>query len=301
VHEPDFTQYYLDFRTGRPSCIQGQRVEPADRAACTALNRRRARGLQEAARQAPSREPLSPHVWSALVARRCAEWGVPLVSLPALGISADPDGFLSSKWLKPLKAGAEACPFLDPENGVVYKLFPLHVQGGLGKSLFIEWIDEEQRFESSVVDATLDATLEKLMALHDAGAHPTEIVGLADDGNYLIIKQPEALAFENLDVDRVSAVETMKAIRCDARFNTAKWVFWLDEQAWVMSDLHPGNIMREAEVGATIIDALAAPLSPFLISKSAILRQAVEEARALREGRVYEKPRGFDDVNDDDL
>jgi hypothetical protein len=216
-----------------------------------------------------------------------------------LGIDAE--GFMQSRDLKPLKPGAEASPFEDTAEGVVYKLFPLHVRGGLGKTLNIEWLEEDQRFESTVVDATLDSTLEKLMALHDAGALATEILGLAEEGDYLITKQPLARGYDDLEQDREAAVRSMKAVRCQARFNTAKWVFWLQDQAWAMSDLHPGNIMIASDIGPTIIDALASPLSPYLIAKSHTLRHAVAEARALRLGLEYVPPRDFDDVNDDEL
>jgi hypothetical protein len=39
-------------------------------------------------------------------------------------------------------------------------------------------------------DATLLQTMEKLMVLHDAGACPTEIVGLDYMFDYLVVKQP---------------------------------------------------------------------------------------------------------------
>ena len=49
------------------------------RAACNALNRERARGLLEAARYAPPGESIPVDVWNAGFARKCAEWGIPLI------------------------------------------------------------------------------------------------------------------------------------------------------------------------------------------------------------------------------
>jgi hypothetical protein len=226
---------------------------------------------------------------------------VPLVPLAALGLHLDSDGFLVSDVLKALKSGAEASPFLDEAHGVVYKLFPLYEKGGLGKTMTISQAVELQSFDTTIHDATMMITVEKLCTLHDAGAHPTEIIGLSESGDYLITKQPRAFPYSELTADREAALIAMHAVPCKARFNTAKWIFWLNEQPWAMSDLHQGNIMRDADGAPTIIDALITPLSPFIISRSEALRQSVEWARALRKGLPYLQPRSFEDVDDASL
>lgn len=219
---------------------------------------------------------------------------------------------LTSSFLVPLKTGAEACPFADLATGVVYKLFPLHINGGLGKTFEIEADAEQAGIIMDVRDAVLSETIEKLMVMHDAGAHPTELVGLDDQGDYLIAKQPLAEAYGDLDnlrditlaqIDSVrpQAVERMLAVPCCAGFKRPVWVLWCDDRAWAMSDLHPGNVMQDANGMPCIIDALLAPLPPKLISANRLLSEAVADARIWRETGELPKRKAFEDVNDDDL
>jgi hypothetical protein len=208
---------------------------------------------------------------------------------------------LSSKTLVPLKTGAEASPFMDRQWEVVYKLFPLHATGGLGKTFEIERMEDGDGFEMTVRDAILAETMEKLMILQDAGAHPTEIVGIDDQGDYLVVKQPLAQPYVDLEEDRLVAIERVKAVPCKARFRRNVWVLWMHNQAWIMSDLHPGNIMREPDGRPCIIDALLAPLPPGVIETDRFLREAVEDARAWREGRPRRASDPFALVSDDDL
>ena len=208
---------------------------------------------------------------------------------------------LVSKTMIPLKTGAEASPFMDREWQVVYKLFPLHSCGGLGKTFEIEKVADDQGFEMTVRDAVLAETLEKLMILHDAGAHPTEIVGIDDQGDYLVVKQPLAFPYEDLEADRIAAIERVRAVPCKARFRRNVWVLWMHSQAWIMSDLHPGNIMREPDGQPCIIDALLAPIAPGLIETDRLLREAVEDARAWREDRPRKGGDPFAFVSDDEL
>jgi hypothetical protein len=229
------------------------------------------------------------------------EWGVPIVSLAQLGLSFDYDHFLTSHKLTALKPGAEASPYADMQKGIVLKLFHLHITGGLGKTFSIEWDEASQSFETVIRDATLEETLEKLGAMHDAGAHPTEIVGITDNGNYLVVKQPLAEPYWDLERDRHRAVAQMKAVPCAARFKTAKWIFWVDDQAYAMSDLHQGNIMRDADNHPTVIDALVAPLDAQVIARNRQIQMAVAKARCLRLGIPYDGPKAFDEVNDDEL
>lgn len=295
------TQSNFDFRTGRETAIATALVSEGDRAACSALNRQRAKGIQEAARQAPSRQSFTPDVWAALVAKRSREWGVPLIRLDGLGLGRDPDDHLISQYMQPLKTGAEASPFADGDWQVVYKLFPLHSSGGLGKTFEIDRYPDDQGFEMTVRDAVLIETMEKLIVLHDAGAHPTELVGIDDQGDYLVVKQPLAYPYKNLDEDRLIALERIRAVPCRARFRRVVWILWEHDQAWVLSDLHPGNIMRDASDQPTIIDALLSPLPPALIQSDRLLIQDVEDARALREGRSRPSRDVFAEIPDDEL
>jgi hypothetical protein len=164
----------------------------------------------------------------------------------------------------------------------------------------------------NVRDAILAETMEKLMILHDAGAHPTELVGLDENGDYLIVKQPLAQSYGDIEADRDAtlrridvarphAIERMRAVPCRARFKRSVWIIWVDERAWVLSDLHPGNVMKDASEGPCIIDALLAPVPPGMVSSDRWLAEAVADARAWRETGTLPKRQAFDDVNDDDL
>ncbi len=59
--------------------------------------------------------------------------------------------------------------------------------------------------------------------------------------------------------------------------------------------------MRDADGNPTIIDALIGPVQPEALRRLKWLRDAVEDARALREGRALEKRRRFEEVDDDTL
>ena len=305
-------QFHIDFRTGRETSLTGAAFGRRERAACSALNRQRAKGIQEATRSTPSRESLSADVWAALIAARARDWGVPLINLNSLGLGRDADGILTSSFLTPLKSGAEACPFADLEWSVVYKLFPLHDNGGLGKTFELERDEERAGFTMKVRDAILAETLEKLMILHDAGAHPTELVGLDESGDYLIVKQPLAQGYGDMDIFRDAtlgkidaarprAIENMRAVSCRASFKRAVWIFWVDERAWVLSDLHPGNVMQDGNGSACIIDALLAPVPPGMVHSDRLLAEAVADACAWRETGELPQRKAFEDVIDDDL
>lgn len=305
-------QFQIDFRTGRETALTGAAFGRRERTACSALNRQRAKGIQEATRSTPSRESFSADVWAALIATRARDWGVPLINLNSLGLGRDADGILTSSFLTPLKSGAEACPFADLEWGVVYKLFPLYDNGGLGKTFELERDEERAGFTMNVRDAILAETIEKLMILHDAGAHPTELVGLDESGDYLIVKQPLAQGYGDMeifrdatlgkiDAARPHAIASMRAVSCKASFKRAVWILWVDERAWVLSDLHPGNVMQDANGSACIIDALLAPVPPGMVHSDRLLAEAVADARTWRETGDLPKRKAFEDVNDDDL
>ena len=69
----------------------------------------------------------------------------------------------------------------------------------------------------------------------------------------------------------------------------------------MLSDLHDRNIMRVADGNPTIIDALIGPVPPEALRRLKWLRDAVEDARALRDGRALEKRKRFEDVDDESL
>jgi hypothetical protein len=297
-------QLQLDFRTGRPSAINGPVVSPSERAACSAINARRARGILQVSQLSPSRESLPPDVWAAAFVRKTREWDVPLISLSKLGLTRDEDGFLESKTPKTfhaLTSGAEACPYVDENAGVVYKLFYLLSNGALGKKISYE-LNDGGKFECRIELAVLSDTLTKLITLHDAGAHPTEIVGLSDTGDYLIAKQPLAEAHQDFAADQESAVQSIKGVPLSCQGIRGRAILiWVNDRAWLVSDLHTGNIMRDGENRPTIIDALTGPIPPLAFDQLRQVREAVQDAKDLREGRAPQIRLRFEDVNDEDL
>ena len=165
-------QARFDFRTGRESGICRPEISDGDQAACSALNRQRAKEIKVATGPAPSRQSVSADVWAALVASRARDRTVPLIPLQCLGLSRHSDGMRVSQQVEPLKTGAEACPFADKEWGIVYKLFPLFASGGLGRTFDIECNEDDAGFSMTAREAVPAETMEKLMVMHDAGGHP---------------------------------------------------------------------------------------------------------------------------------
>lgn len=293
-------QLQLDFRTGLPTAIAGRIVSPEGREACTSLNRERTRGIKEATRPAAPGEPFEVDGWYAFVARKAAQWGVPLIPLSSLGLSFDKDGYFQSSILKRIGWGAEAIAWEDTDNGCVYKLFEVHPNSALGKRLQIEQ-DDDGNCRATHINADLDTTLEKLGVLHEAGACATEIVGLAASGDYLIVKQPLCIPSINYVEDRRIAAEAMHAIIPRFSLGREIRVFWLRHQPWCIGDLHENNVMRSIEGVPTIIDALICPLPPYLLRSANLLPSSIARAKALRKGEKPPSDDPFEGIPDEDF
>ena len=159
------------------------------------------------------------------------------------------------------------------------------------------------------LDGILFETIEKLSMLHEAGALPTEIVALNDTGDYLIAKQPLAFPMADtpegckavLEAHRESVLKAICAVTPQAPLRRSVSVLWIQETAWLVSDLHVNNIMLDHRGRPTIIDALVGTVTPAAIRKFGWLRNAVEDAKSLREGRMPPVRPVFGDGNDDDL
>jgi hypothetical protein len=225
---------------------------------------------------------------------------VPVVSLDRLGIERDQDGFLSSRALEPLRTGAEAAPFLDSASGVVYKLFDLRKNGALGKKLVVSSHGGE--LSVSHDDAVLSDTLDKLSTLNLRGAHPTEIVGLAASGDYLVAKQAKAGPYKEFYNDLQASLDRIEGVRlaCRGLRHTAI-AAWAMDRAWILADFHERNIMRDASDRPTVIDALIGAIPPLVLRDVPDLAFAVEQATALAEGRAIPERTAFDDVDNDSL
>ena len=293
--------YVIDFRTGYPTAIYNDSVNDNIRAACSSINSTRARGIKEAARHTPAWEQISVDAWTASFKRLTEQWGVPLVSLSKLGIECDRDGILSSDSLAKLPTGAEAEPYQDVEEKVVYKLFYLMIDGSLGKKMSFER-NSEGELDLISKNATLSDTLDKIIVLNDVGAHPTEIIGLSDDGCYLVAKQPLAYPLNSFESDRESSLHTIHAVKpLGGNYRTTIATVWVQDQAWVVSDLHKRNIMIDSNGEPTIIDALIGAIPPFAINACYFLSLSIEGTKRWKE--TGEKPlvTDFEDVPDEDL
>lgn len=295
----DGLQLKIDFRTGFPTAIGGSEVSDELRATCSSINRDRICGLLEAAQEPPSSGSLPPDVWKAAFKGRAREWEVPIVDLRALGLEHDTDGFIVSEDLIALPPGAEAQPYLDSSNRVVYKLFPLQPNGSLGRKL--DFRSGSEGVEVTDGEATWIDTLEKLAVLNAGGGLPSEIIGLADSGDYLIAKQPFAFPIKDFDADLREAERRMRGVRCvGGGLRVHVIVSHVDGFDWVLGDLHQRNVLRDHNGQPVIIDALMTKVTPKARKSLPWLKRACEEARAYRETGIEPKD-PFEDCVDDEL
>lgn len=291
-----------DPRTGIQTALNGEQCDQHIRTACSALNRSRARGILEISRFAPQRESSEIDVWTTALIEEAKLWGVPIIPLESLGIRRDAEeGFLLADELQPLKTGAEACPYLDMQNRVVYKLFDLRGNGSMGKKIIMER-DEDGVLQAEIKEAVLYDVIRKLSALNDGGGHPTEIVGIVDSFDHLLVKQPLAEPYRDFNDDRKEAMDKMRCIiPMGGHFRHSLAVFYTQEEPWLLGDLHKGNIMRNAEGEPTIIDALTGYLPPYVLQELPWLKMAAADAETFRETGQAVLRSPFDGVDDDEL
>lgn len=295
----DERQLQIDPWTGLPTAITGDNCSSRVRETCTSLNRERARGIIEAGQPTAPGESSQVDVWVAAYSERAERRRVPLVDLGNLGLSFDPDGFISSEFLRPLTSGAEAHPYLDVEGEVVYKLFDLRPGGYLGKKLVFNF--NPDGFEVDVADATLSHTVQKLSALSTGGGLPTEIVGIATSGNFLVAKQPMAYPLVDYVEDRSIAEHRFRAVTpVGGGLRQRAIVSRIEEEFWMIGDLHERNIMRDADNEPVIIDALVGWVSPEVRSRLQWLDQACTDAEVFRLTDSPPKDR-FGNFNDEEL
>ena len=290
-----------DERTGLPTALHGQACDDDIRATCSTLNRRRARGILEISRFSPQRESLTLDVWTTTVIEQARLWEVPIIPLASLGLHRDEEGFMESHDLLMLKSGAEACPYLDREHHIVYKLFDLRANGSMGKKIVMQR-DSNGVLQAEIKEAVLHDTVRKLSSLNDGGGLPTEIVGIVDSFDHLLVKQPLAEPYEDFDADRNEAMDLMRCVTPmggNLRHNLA--IFYAQEEAWLIGDLHKGNIMRDVEGRPTIIDALVGYLPPYVLKELPWLNIAANDAKIFRETGQPPLRSLFDDVDDDEL
>jgi len=255
----------------------------------------------EISRFSPSRESSSLDVWTASLIEKAELWEVPIVPLDALGISRDEDGFLESADMIPLKTGAEAIPYLDRHHHIVYKLFDLRANGSMGKKIVMRR-GEGGHLSDEIKDAVFQDIIRKLSAINDGGGHPTEIVGLVDSFDHLLVKQPLAEPYEDFYADKKEAMELMRCVTpLGGQFRHPLSVFYAQDEPWLIGDLHKGNIMRDVNGAPTIIDALVGYLPPYVLKEVPWIGMAAHDAQIYRESGQAPLRSLFDDVQDDEL
>lgn len=291
----DEFQLHIDFRTGKSTAIIGPTVNDGIRAACHALNLERKSGIAAAIGGTPPRRTLPIDVWTGRFVASLGDLDIPLIDLEAFGFHHE-EGFLGNRHLKALPPGAEASPFLDVDNGVVYKLFDLRPGGTMGKKLRFQ--TRSEGFEIESAEARWSDMLDKFIVLNRGGGHPTELAGISTDGGYLIAKQPQAFPFENFRSDLAAAEAAMSGIvPIGGGLRQHLFVTVIDGTPWLVGDLHERNIMRDVNGTPTIIDALVGEVSLTARRELDWLDAACAEARVFRETGT--RPPRWDDVVDD--
>ena len=302
LNESSHKQLQIDFRTGTPTSFRGQRVTADEWLQCTYLNSKRASRIKETAQQAPSREQVSADVWLALVARESLQRDVPLVDFSRFGLQTDDLGMLYSTTgeLERVGEGKEATAWRDTQTDVVYKFFDLREDGHLGQKLEL-CSDEAHGCAVEYASATLPDILDKLAIIHEAGGCPTEIVGLADTGDFLIAKQPYCLPYKDIAADRRRAVENAKAVMPTGSYRQTLWVVWALGQPWLLGDLHTGNIMRDRAGTPLIIDAHIGTIPDAWLRSQASLSHAIQRAHTWRSTHILPSTAMLSEGSDDEL
>lgn len=305
MNEHSISQSEFDYRTGRATFIRPRNLSTGEWKACVELNRQRARGIQEALGEFAPSGSIPPDEWLASLAKRASYLDVPLINLDGLGFVEDDVNCMSSRFLGNIGIGREASAWVDRDNGCVYKLFDVKVdredRGSIGLKLKLE-TESLDRVEVVQVPARLNDILQKICVLHEAGACPTELVGLTDDGRYLVAKQPRCRNYESLEEDTRTAVKAVNAVSPKGSYGGNEiWVIFVDNKFWLLSDLHKGNIRRLPDGTPTIIDALIGELLLSDLKLHPKLAEAAERSRALATGAAILPDDPFHNVSDDDL
>lgn len=221
-----------------------------------------------------------------------------------MGFQTDVEDYIVSTDLGYLDCGREAMVWADQEHDCVYKLFDLKIdeqfQGSIGLKLVMQGRPPDD-VEVIEQPGRLDDILEKICVLHSAGACPTEIAGLTDDGKYLVAKQSRCIAMVDFKSDRELALNEMKAVAPKGPFKRELWVFYADNRFWLLSDLHAKNILRMQDGTPTIIDALTGTLTDYYRRFHPKLEEAAKRAKSLALGEDVLPDDPFADVSDDDL
>jgi valyl-tRNA synthetase len=275
-----------DPRTGYPTFIHGNRFDERAGPYLSAANRRTVGTAaaylaesQRAGADAPSGPARGEEFRALLAAGQFGE--LRIIDLEKLGVSPNEKGQLIpiNDTLKKLKPGAEAQPFADTQTGVVYKVFAANSDGFVGRKVAIQPSPSQRPHIDFEASTPLEA-LEKLALLHEIGGLPTEILGVTAQGDW-VLAQPEATAVSEGEIGaaRAEAVSLVGGVQVNESGLEDIRIVWHRGRAWIISDLHLRNIMRDSSGTARIMDALIVPVPKSLSGKYESVRQAIREAK----------------------
>lgn len=169
----------------------------------------------------------------------------------------------------------------------------------LGKKLAFNFGSDG--FEVDVADATWIDTMDKISVLGAGGGLPTELIGLASSGDYLLAKQPLAYPMNDFQSDSEEAEYRMRGIvPIGGGLRQRVIVSQVDDRPWVIGDLHERNIMIDSNGKPTIIDALLGKITPLSLKKLPWLSDACERAMIFRETNRRPADR-FGEIDDSEL
>ncbi len=289
--------------TGRPTCIQGGRLpSEAEYRALQHDHRRRLEALARfgaaAARVGIGTDPDDDLVlwesdeigllagadplWHELdEAARAFRALLPIVSLEDFGFPPEVGDLLAEcgPRLRPISSGVEATAF-EAEDCSIYKFFMPRTDGRIGGTFEFRRGDEVALY-AEAADGSYRAMLEKFDLILRLGGMPTEVVGVTKHEGVLIAKQTlgERLA-EGADT---SKVQPAALITIPSRFLRAHRdhprLYFVEDEPWLVADLHAKNLVRAVDGELRAIDLLAAPFPRELVEAEPLLAEWLERVR----------------------
>lgn len=186
---------------------------------------------------------------------------LPLCSLEDFGFAPDSHSPVeeSNPRLRYLHSGVEASAFISVEDGSVYKFYLPREEKCIG-SMFDFHPGEEAEWDAEAGLGDYQALMEKLLLIHALDGMATEVVAITYEG-ILVAKQTlgEPLAQEA----DVSMLLPPSLIEIPSRFLRANRdhprLFFFDDLAWLVADLHARNFVRDTAGQLRVIDLVAAP------------------------------------------
>ena len=107
--------------------------------------------------------------------------------------------------------------------------------------------------------------------------------------------------YKNFTADTLTAVSMMKAVRPTCPLGMPVYLFWADGEAWLVGDLHAGNIRLSSTGVPVIIDALIGSVPPAALKAMPQLITAIHQAREFRTTGQFKSASFGEGECDDDL